>query len=385
MSATAQSNNYTNLQERIRAWSAQQKSASTSPSDPREQSAPSAKKTDGDDTGKLLIPSMSRPENANGNTAAQSMPAGSLDVTKPGGAGENVPAPGKVVDPSNESPPSGKMAAVTKQAADALARIQKLNVETLAPSADKAAANAAAIDISPAQAQDFYVKLAHYMLETDTGREAVKTELTKKAGAEAAARCMHDALDAQRAFLAHEKQAAAAESIAEGEVRALIDEFKKTASAEDLEYVQRCAEGHAAFLAQIQDPELQMCYKQGAADAMAVAGAPDGAGAPPPEIPGESGPAGLEELAALLAELVQSGQIPQEVAQEFVAKLQASQGGGAAPGAPPGPEGGAPPKAAAPPAGGGGEAPPAAEEEAEKEAYLKMAAAAVPLVFGQSV
>ncbi len=185
--------------------------------------------------------------------------------------------------------------------------------------AKAAAAEVAANDfqLSP----EAYIKLASTILETEDG-VVFATKLLKQAkGVEVASQLINAALQAQENF----NKAAAAE--AQG--AELAETMFKSASAEEQALIIKYAQVHSAAVNAIeadtslnaeQTQTAKLAYAQGAMDGAAMQ---DGGG----ELPGGTGEEpSLEDIMAVIEQLVQSGQLPPEVAQQLMAELS-GQGG----------------------------------------------------------
>ena len=199
--------------------------------------------------------------------------------------------------------------------------------------ADKAAAaEAVASDITISQAS--YAKLASVILESEEGVKFATRILKESKGAEVANQLINAALQAQENF----QKAAAAE--AQG--AELADAMFKSASAEDQALIIKYAQVHSASAAEIdadasltaeQKQTAKLAYAQGAMDAAAMQDAPppagvEGAEAPVGDLPGgESAEPSPEDIMAVIEQLVQSGQLPPEVAQQQMQELGGGEAG----------------------------------------------------------
>jgi hypothetical protein len=201
-------------------------------------------------------------------------------------------------------------------------------------------------------------------MATEGGLEAVEPVLMKAAGVEACRTIMSNAAASYDQFIKqqmemeeYQKAASAQASVEEQEFVAML----KTASANDQEQIVKYATIHSEALNNIEDTLLKQAYMQGAGDAAAMQDSAPPPGEPSPEgqhpepdgdegaIPGGGGgAASIEEIAQLLAAMVQSGEIDQQTAEGALQELvQAMQGGAAGGGAPPEGDpmaGGAPPE-----------------------------------------
>jgi hypothetical protein len=220
--------------------------------------------------------------------------------------------------------------------------------------ADKAAAAVEATANDIQLSSEAYIKLAQHVLAAEGGIE-FSTRIIKEAkGAAVAQELISNALAAQEQF---QKQAAA-----EVQGAQLAEHLFKSASADDQALMIKWAQVHGSEAdaidarTDLNPEEKEMCkraYAQGAMDGAAM----EDTG----ELPGGASPEpSPEEIMAVIEQLVASGQLPEEVAQQLMAELS----GQGAPGA----EG-----AAAPAEGAEG----AVEEATEEE---KQAAAKDPIL-----
>ena len=242
-------------------------------------------------------------------------------------------------------------------------------------------------DASPAEkaASDFdldtasLVKLARTMLATERGFRYA-TEIIKEAkGADFARQLIADATRAQDNFA----KAAAAQAEGEAAAEALL----ANTTPADRELMGKIANVVGAVMQEVdaradltaeQKFQFKSAAAQGAMDAASMAdtgSVPGGQGEQP----------SLEDIIAVIQQLVQSGQLPLEVAQQLVAEI--SGGAGAEGGAPAGgPPAGAPPEAAGSPGGDpAGAAPPAAAPDTPEPKAEKAAADKVATYFGAAV
>lgn len=161
---------------------------------------------------------------------------------------------------------------------------------------------------------DFHRKIGSVMLSTEEGREHLSYILRKSMAAEDASNLI--------------KQASQMEKIAREQYEAeqygikVAQDIMSRLSPEQRETFVKVANMHASNREEYKTEHEKLAYDQGAADAAAMAEA--GGQLPPlPEAGAEPSP---EELLMILDQLVQSGQIPPEVAEMI---LQEILGGGA--------------------------------------------------------
>ena len=360
------------LAERIRALHRETtKQAGVGETDSRKDGSPEAPLTDGDDPSKIRVPADSKPQNHDG------MPQANASITKdtnPAGAGEGVPPVGRTVAPDG----------LSDKVAAAIAGLKGL--ATPATPAVAAATKTADAAEFPA---DFYVKIAQTLLATRDGTDLVTGYLQKQAGVEAAMQLVGE-VNAHTVKVAawrdaQVEQLKQANAVLQDDALALGSMLKGASQAEIAE-VEALAGLHLANMQKIAAADtkgegLVEFYKQGAMDgaAMADPAAAGGAAPPPgapPSLPGAEGALPMDQLAGILQQMVASGELPQEDAQQIVQILMKDQqaAAGGAPG------GGAPP-AGGPPAGGAeAPPPPAKEDKKEPDGDEKSAAFLIGLV-----
>lgn len=172
---------------------------------------------------------------------------------------------------------------------------------------------------------DAYVKLAHTILTVEGGMDCAHRLIKEAKGAETANALLDNALVAQ----AQLEKAAAAHAQGAGLVDQIFAGCKTQAEAEQ---VVKIASAHKEQISVIEkqagdaeSAELEkLAYAAGAMDAAAMQ---EGEG----ELPGgESEEASPEDFLAVIQQLVDSGQLPPEVAEQLLAELQGGAGGEAA-------------------------------------------------------
>jgi len=288
--------------------------------DPDEKGkAPDPKKGDGDDSKKVGIPS-AQPDNTKENDS--SIPAKG-EAADRGGVGEAVPSVSKTVNLGAES--------VSDKVARANAKLKEMREGKKAstpaakgePAANKDATTspeniAADIEATP----EFLCKLANALLSTEKGVRICDEYLAELRGKQAAAELISQARLANDHFLkqaAAEREAYEAQAEAEAQWKAAYDALPQA----EKDKLQKFASCHNPELDKIADPLMKAAYMQGAADAAEMDDAAAAGG--DPALAGASGEPSPEQVAAILEELVASGQITPEEAQAILAQLS---GGG---------------------------------------------------------
>jgi hypothetical protein len=169
---------------------------------------------------------------------------------------------------------------------------------------------------------DAYVKLAHTILSVEGGMEYAHRLIKQAKGAETADALLNNAINAQAEF----EKAAAAHAQGAGLVDQIFAGCKTQAEAEQ---VVKIASAHKEQISVIEkqaadaeSAELEkLAYAAGAMDAAAMQ---EGEGTLPG---GESEEASPEDSLAVIQQLVASGQLPPEVAEQLLAELQGGAGG----------------------------------------------------------
>lgn len=225
------------------------------------------------------------------------------------------PADKGTVEPTKKNGPEDLPAASTPATAPANGADEKKE------KAKEAAAEAVANDIK--LSPEAYIKLASALLESEEGL-IVATRLIKEAkGAQVAQELIANALAAQEQF---HKQAAA-----EVQGAQLAEYLFKSASAEEQATMVKFAQVHGVESKKIdaradlnaEEKEIcKMAYAQGAMDGAAMADTG--------ELPGgTSQEPSAEDIMAVIEQLVASGQLPPEIAQQLMAELGGQGGEGA--------------------------------------------------------
>jgi hypothetical protein len=190
----------------------------------------------------------------------------------------------------------------------------------------EAAGDRVAIQLTP----EFHMKLAEAILETDEGIAFAEQILVKKAGVDKAHELIAMALEQEE----YSKMAAADHMVAEqGRLEMLdacagiVEGFRKTASAEDLELATKMASVHAAACAALPSEHAKMAYMSGAADAAQMSDEMEAGEEGDPGL-GADQPMDPEEIVEILATLVESGELDEETALQIAETVMAEAGGG---------------------------------------------------------
>lgn len=209
-----------------------------------------------------------------------------------------------------------------------------------------------------------FARIGEFMYASESGKQAIEFELTKAAGMEKAATMLSDAAIAASVY-----EQLGAEQYAEQVKQASAIAYQQQEQERLAQHILNLPvekQNQLVKLAHIQQHDLSQpgmtqddgyWYAKGAAAMEAMppeaAPGPDGAAAPggEPQMPGSGEMPTMEQLAQLLQELVQSGQITPEQAEQLAQQLMQEGGGGD-------------------PAAAGG-MPPGAEDPAAKEASVK--------------
>ena len=195
-----------------------------------------------------------------------------------------------------------------------------------------ASEKAAAEDLANGLPVDAYVKLASVLLETEEGINFATRLIKQAKGAEAANALINNALVAQDQF-----QKAAAAHQAGGN---LVEQIFASANPAERQIMLKVAAAHQEQIAVIEasaHPETveleKQAYAEGAMDAGAMQEAGEAVGAEGEgELPGGGEETSDQDIMAVIQQLVESGQLPPEVAEQLLLELQGAEGAeGAAP------------------------------------------------------
>lgn len=272
------------------------------------------------------------PDPGNAELRANSLPANA----EPSDDTDTL-VPGKNLNPS-ATPNADKAAPaeLPKMAAERVARVRNALTAVL-PSAQKAptptqsqpsvadqhksAASETALDLSP----EMLVKLAKAVLSTNEGVAFAHYTLEKAAGAAHADQMIKAA---HAAAVAHDevlftKQAA----FDEGMQRAtnIHRELSSLISESDADSILKQASLHTKNLDELEHPLLKMAYAAGMDDAHALEAAEE-AGEGEPALPMGGEELTMEDVIALLEEMIANGDISKEEVEAGLKELEASQG-----------------------------------------------------------
>lgn len=205
------------------------------------------------------------------------------------------------------------------------------------PVASKSAAVAGELDLSP----DMLIKLAKQILTTGEGVDFARYTMEKAAGAEAADEMIRNATAAARAHdeSSYTKQAAFNEGMAKA--AAIHAELVTLISDDDAGEILKQAGAHCDCLDAYAHPLLKRAYATGMEDGAALEEGAE-AGAEEPAIPMGGEQLSMEDVVALLQEMIDSGEITEEDVVAGLSELQA----GADPAADPAADSAADPAAA---------------------------------------
>lgn len=260
--------------------------------------------------------------------------------TDPKSMGDAPPeAPARVGTPEIDNIDNPKVAKIKATLSSINTKMAKvLGTDTAAAAAPAAAAGqqkSASLDAS--MENNTLIKLSQLMLSSERGKEFAETMVAEAMGVEEAARLVKDAALASNQYSQQELQQEHAR-------REYIKRAAEHAQQQQAIFDSYSEEGKAFTIkmaSYIEDRMLQLppidqeLFKLGMADASVLLA---GGGAPPEGMPPEAGampedPAAAmgapdetaapspEELLALVQQLVESGQLPQEVAQQLMAAL----------------------------------------------------------------
>jgi len=185
---------------------------------------------------------------------------------------------------------------------------------------------------------EFHMKLASLILSTEEGVAHAETILRKSAGQEKAQELIQAALENHQGYITMAEEQEYFEKLAYEQQRQQIEAYEQVmsqATPEEVAQIEKYASVHGAYASTLYTPYEKQAYAAGAMDA---AGMEESAEALPPEdieagavpeIPGGGeGPMGVEEILALLEEMVASGEIQEEEAMQVAEALLSGEGGG---------------------------------------------------------
>lgn len=327
-----------------------------SETDPQEKSAPGADKHDGDSAEKTNLPAAGlATENRDGN-AENNIPAGGEASGKePNGAGEggHSAADGDSKDEAVKTPTDpnvAKTASKAKSLADSI-RTKLLNKEAkkkddkkeekeaedykeskeptdaqeknLPPEVLKGIKAAEpeekeAADIE-ATASDFeedknaYQKIASLVMNYEEGRNLVNELADRELGKQAAENLIKEATEMEHLQQAFEQEQAQA--------AAQVEEMLKGASEEEVKDIEKLMTIHSGALESFQSDYEKEAYDLGVKQAAAAMDEEGG------ELPMEGEDVSLDEVAAVIMQMVESGEIDPQLAEAILSELAGADGG----------------------------------------------------------
>ena len=306
--------------------------------DPQEESAPGVEKHDGDSAEKTVLPSAGlETQNSDGN-AENNIPGkggkGEASGKAPNGAGEggHTAADGDAKDDAVSSPtdPSvAKTASKAKQLADAI-KDKLLKKEATEEATEEKSAET--LPELPAEevAADFdenanaYLKIANLVMQHEEGRQLVNNLADREFGREAAENLIKEAEE-----LEMYEEAMAQE---EAHVAWQTEELLKSASEDDMKDIEKMLIAHNSNISNFEHPAEVEAYELGCKQA---AMAMDAGGEMPmgPEAMGGEEAGGLEdvsldEVAQVIMEMVESGELDPQMAEQILAELAGAEAGG---------------------------------------------------------
>lgn len=304
--------------------------------DPQESPTPQGGdplKHDGDDASKQALPAAAL-ATTNDQKGKNNIPGGSSGEASgkaPNGAGEGGHS-AKSGDPADKAVSSStdpsvaktsSVASKAKNLADAI-RSDLFNQKAAADTTNAVAETTNAVVGNTAEdverlAGDFdteetaYYKIAELVLNYEEGRQMVNDLADREFGKEAAAQLIDEAQyiqavqDEAAAFEAQQTQAA--------------EELLKSASEEDIQDMQKLAAVHGMNLSKFEYDFEQEAYDLGCKQA---AMAMDAGG----EIPGAGGDVSLDEVAEVIMQMVESGELDPQTAEAVLQQLAGADAGG---------------------------------------------------------
>ncbi len=331
-----------------------------SETDPQEKSAPAAEKHDGDSAEKTVLPAAGLDaENRDGNAENNIPSGGEASGKAPNGAGEggHSAADGDSKDEAVSSPTDpnvAKTASKAKSLADSI-REKLLNkeakkeekkeekeadedkeakplvgdqhklpenlkdkIKAADDSSEESEEEKEAADVE-ATASDFeedanaYQKIASLVMNYEEGRSLVNELADRELGKQAAENLIKEAAEMehiQQAFEDEQAQAAAQ-----------VEEMLKGASEEDVKDIEKLMVIHSGALESFENDYEKEAYDLGVKQAAAAMDAEGG------ELPMEGEDVSLDEVAAVIMQMVESGEIDPQLAEAILAELAGADGG----------------------------------------------------------
>lgn len=296
--------------------------------DPQKTDAPGVQKDYGDDAGKQQLPegSLSN-QNSDGN-GENNIPGGEKGEAT--GKAPNLPEGTNVtadktqqkIDEAVDDPVTAKVA--NKGLALAQRISARIKGDSTGGAPEKKAYEAPRKEAPEKKAEDLasnleatpdlYLKIASLVMGTEEGRQMVDRLVEQEMGKEAAAN-----LIAEHAQLEAEAEA---EYYLQEKYASVIGDITDRMSEEDKATVVKSAHVHSAVLASYQTDYEKQAYAMGAEQAAGAMDQEDGM------IPGEDNmeaEPSPEEIAEIIMGLVESGEIPPEVAEQLLTELAGAE------------------------------------------------------------
>jgi hypothetical protein len=274
------------------------------------------------------------------------------EATQPSGTGKNVPATqdGNAKEDAATSPttPLGKIAKIKDRVSEVKKRIEeytqaedseegeeddmKAKEEGQMSSANMCTSSKEANTFLAGNFDDDYLrKLGSVIVEMEGGLAAVEPILLKAAGQQEAYELM------QRAAVQYDQYAQHANAIQQEEmykmayaqeVQNAFGSMLANSSPQEQQDFVKLAHAHGGNTAEYQDEMLKQAYMQGAGDAAAMMDAQEAAPAGAAVgLPGAAqGEPTMEEIAGLIEQMVQEGDLDEETAAAVLAEMQGGMG-----------------------------------------------------------
>jgi|GEM_PF-6024506 hypothetical protein len=345
--------------------------------DPQEKGAPSAEKHDGDSAEKTVLPSAGLSVTNRDGDADDGIPAkGEASGKDPNGAGEGGhSAPGG--DAADDAVSSPTDPSVTKTATQAKALAEAIRAKLLKPASNKAETEATTQEEKEAHTEahteateeqlaanfnedaNAYQKIASLVMGYEEGRQLVTDLADRELGKQAAESLIKEAAELEQLEVAYQQ------SILQGE--ADVDAMLKNASQEDIQDIEKLIVAHSGAKEGLEYDFEKEAYDLGVKQAAAAMDETGG------EMPLEGEDVSLDEVAAIVMQMVESGELEPQLAEAILGELAGADAGGGDPAM-----GGSPEEMAMAEAAMGGGGDPAAmggspEEMAMAEEAAKMA------------
>jgi hypothetical protein len=329
-----------------------------SETDPQEKSAPGAEKHDGDSAEKTVLPAAGlATENRDGN-AENNIPGGTSGEAsgkEPNGAGEggHSAADGDSKDDAVKTPTDpnvAKTASKAKSLADSIrtnllnkqakkkddkkeekeayedkeskeptpAQEKNLPPEVLkgikaAEPEEKEAADIEATASDFEEDKNAYQKIASLVMSYEEGRQLVTDLADRELGKQAAENLIKEAAEIEYMQQAFEQEQANA--------AAEVEEMLKGASEEDVQDIEKLMVLHGGAVESFESDEEKQAYDLGVKQAAAAMDEEGG------ELPMEGEDVSLDEVAAVIMQMVESGEIDPQLAEAILTELAGADGG----------------------------------------------------------